>query len=134
MIRGVGFLLLVLMLAAPVGAAAGSRTSPDSAAERRDSGIVVKVEPDSASIVLEEMGPWRGPGTGLVTRSIHIASRAPIRLITPTGHWDDRTATPGWSSTALALSSLRPGDFVTATLDNDRRDEAVALQVVRPGA
>jgi hypothetical protein len=79
------------------------------------------------------MGPWRGPGTGLVTRSIHIASGAPIRLLAPTGTWDDRTATPGWSSTALALSSLRPGDFVTATLENDRPDEAVALQVVRPG-
>jgi hypothetical protein len=69
-----------------------------------------------------------------VTRSIHIASRAPIRLLAPTGRWDDRTATPGWSSTAFALSSLRPGDCVTVTLENGRRDEAVALQVVRPGA
>jgi hypothetical protein len=131
---GVGILLLMLMVAAPVGAVAGSRTSPDSAEARRDSGIIVKVAPDSASIVLQEMGPWRGPGTGLVTRSIHIASRAPIRLLAPTGRWDDGTATPGWSSTALALSSLRPGDFVTATLENGRLDEAVALQVVRPGA
>lgn len=134
MIQGVGMVLVMLMMAVPVAAAAGPPTSAGPLEERRDSGTLVKVAPDGASIVLEEMGPWRGPGTGLVTRSIHIPSRAPISLLAHTGRWDDRTATPGWSSTALALSNLRPGDFVTVTLENGRRGEAVALQVVRPGA
>jgi hypothetical protein len=132
MIQGVGTILVMLMVAAPVAATAGTRTSPGSAEARRDSGTIVRVAPDGASIVLQEMGPWRGSGTGLVIRSIHIEPGAPISLLAHTGRWDDRTASPGWSSTALAPSSLRPGDFVTVTLDNGKRDEAAALQVVRP--
>ena len=131
MIQGACMVLLMLMVAAPA-AAEPSRTSTNTADERRDSGTIVRVAPDGSSIVIEEMGAWTGSGTGLVTRSIRIAPRAPIRLLEYTGRWDDRTSTPGWDSHAVEAASLRPGDFVTVTSEKGRRDEAVALQVVRP--
>jgi hypothetical protein len=101
--------------------------------EVRHSGRILVVAPDGSAIVLEELGTWTGPGTGLVTRSIRLTPRTSIRLIERADRWEgDRTSMPGWDVEMMEATSLRPGDFVTVTTDDDGRDVAVALLVVRP--
>ena len=124
MIQSVCAMLVLLMAATPALAA---EIRPVTSGERRDSGRLVKVAPDGSSIVLEEMGPWQGPGSGLVTRSIHIPPRATVSLVEHTGRWEGPE--PGWTSTSVDVSSLRPGDFVTVTSE---KGQAVALEIVRP--
>lgn len=103
--------------------------------EVRHSGRILVVAPDGSAIVLEEIRTWTGPGTGLVTRSIRLKPRTSIRLIERAAGWeDDRTSMPGWDVETMDATSLRAGDFVTVTTDDDRRDVAVALLVVRPDA
>jgi hypothetical protein len=141
MVRVASLMLLALMVAAP--AAAGqtktSLNAPDDgrhgAREARHSGRIVEIATDGSSILLGEMVAWTGPGTGLLTRRVRITPDTSIRLVQHTGRWDnDRSSTPGWDSTTIDARSLRPGDFVTVTTDDNHRDMALALQVVRPGA
>ena len=119
--------MLVLLMAARPALAAEMRPLAATPGERRDSGRLVKVAPDGSSIVLEEMGPWQGPGTGVVSRSIHIPPRATVSLVEHTGRWEGPE--PGWTSKSVDVSTLRPGDFVTVTSE---KGEAVALEIVRP--
>jgi hypothetical protein len=139
--RVAGLILLALMMAAPV-AAGQTKTSlnaPDNgqpgAREARHSGRIVEVATDGSSILLDEMVAWTGPGTGMLTRRVRITPQTSIRLVQHTGRWgNDPSATPGWDSKTIDAHSLRRGDFVTVTTDDNHRDMAVALQVVQPGA
>jgi hypothetical protein len=98
----------------------------------RHSGRILIVAPDVTAIVLEELVTWTGSGTGRVARSIRLTPRTSIRLIERAERWEgDRTSMPGWDVEIMEAASLRPGDFVTVTTDDDRRDVAVALLVVR---
>ena len=114
MVRVAGLMVLVLMVAAPI-AAGQTKTSLNA--------------PD------DEMVAWTGPGTGMLTRRVRITPRTSIGLARYTGRWgNDHSSTPGWDSETIDAGRLRPGDFVTVTTDDNQRDMAVALQVVRPGA
>jgi len=131
MVQALCVTLLVLVVTASA-AAQPSRRGADAPDELRYSGSIVTVAPDGSSIVIGELGPWTGPDSGLVTRSVHIAPHASIRRLEFTGRWDDRSPTPGWDSTEVEATSLRPGDFVTVTAHRRDRGEAIELQVVRP--
>jgi hypothetical protein len=119
---------LTMVLAGP--ALAQERLEPG---EVRHSGRIIEVAPDGSRVLLEELVAWTGPGTGIVRRSIQLTPRTSIRLVERTDRWaGDRTSLPGWDVEMIAARSLRPGDFVTVTTDDDQRAVAVALQVVRP--
>lgn len=141
MVRVAYSVVLALMVATPV-AAGQTKTSLNArddgrsaATEARHSGRIVEVATDGSSILLEEMVGWTGPGTGMLTRRVRITPQTSIRLVRHTGRWgNDRGSTPGWDSKTIDAGRLRPGDFVTVTTDENQRDVAVALQVVRPGA
>jgi hypothetical protein len=109
-------LLLVAILAVPVLAADG-----------KVSGQVIEVRP--GQVVLEEQGPWSGPGTGIVRHTIEITPRTVVRLVRTTGHWEDN-ATPGYDVRAADPAQLRPGDFVTVMMGAPGQP-AVSLEVMR---
>jgi hypothetical protein len=105
----------------------------DTSGEVRHSGRIVEVAPDRSSLVLEEIVAWDGPGTGLVNRSIRLTPSTAIRLVERAPRWTaDSTAMPGWAAQRLDVGALRAGDYVTVTTDDDHRDVAVSLQVLRP--
>src|SRR5690242_19180127 len=97
--------------------------------EQRHSGRVTQVAPDGREIKFEETLSWKGPGTGVVERTIDITPRTSLQLVEPTPKWTDEQPT-GWESRALKPSELRPGDFVTVTGDCEHRGAVVALQVI----
>jgi hypothetical protein len=104
-----------------------------AAEEQRHSGRVTQVTPDGAEVKFEEMLSWKGPGTGVVERTIQITPRTSVQLVERTPKWTDEQPT-GWESRMLKASDLRRGDFVTVTGDCDHRGQVVALQVIRPAA
>jgi hypothetical protein len=72
----------------------------------------------------EQMGP---------RAEISGTPRTSIGLIERTDQWgNDATSMPGRDASEIEPAQLRPGDFVTVTTDDDHRDAAVAMQVIRP--
>jgi hypothetical protein len=141
--------ILVSALAAPAAAqstapAATPRPASDAAVlkrhapapgEVRHSGRILEVAPDHSALVLEEIVAWKGPGTGVVRRSVQLTPRTSIRQVERTDQWDGPNhALPGWDAKVIDARDLRAGDFVTVTTDDDQRATAVALQIVRPDA
>ena len=121
-------LVLVLTLSWLVNA-----QGADTRGEVRHSGRIVEIAPDRSSLVLEEIVAWNGSGTGLVNRSIRLTPTTAIRLVERAPRRAaDHTALPGWDARPLDAGALRAGDYVTVTTDDDHRDVAVSLQVVRP--
>jgi len=131
MIQRMGLVLVAMLVIAAPAAAATAQTATGTPGERRESGTLVKIAPDGSSVVLEEMGPWHGPSTRPVTRTIHLMPGTSVSMLEHTGRWDNSAPMPGWSSRTVQPSSLRPGDFVTVTAEPGQ-NQAMALQVVRP--
>jgi hypothetical protein len=144
-VAGLGTLVFAGTAAAQVRSSASSWTQPSAdrqpsalpraAAmdEQRHSGRVTAVTPDGAEITFEEMLSWKGPGTGVVARTIQVTPRTSIELVERTPQWTDEHPA-GWEGRMLKSSDLRPGDFVTVTGDCDHRGAVVALQVIRLAA
>jgi len=118
MIRRLSLALVVLLVsAAPVLAA-------DS--EGRISGRLLEIRPDG-KLVIEEQGPWKGPGTGVVKRMVDLTPSTTIRVVTPTG-----TGTvPGYDIQSADFTALQVGDFVTVNTGGDRSSVAASLDVMR---
>jgi len=113
-------LVALLVLGGPALAAEGERHS----------GRVVDVRPDG-KLTLDEMGPWKGPGTGLAQRTFDLPPNTAVREVRPKGTWDPNDATPGYDVRPVDLTQIKPGDFVTVITGGDRRPVAVTLDVVR---
>lgn len=96
-----------------------------AADEGRFSGRVVEVKGNS--IILEVMGPWTGPGTGLSQRTITLSPGATLRQVTPTGSWNGTT--PGYDVRTLDAKALKPGDFVTVITNGS---SVAALDLMHP--
>lgn len=116
-----GILVLVGLLAAPPVGAAGLE---------KHSGVVVGVA--GTQITIEEMGPWLGPDTKPMRRAFQLTSTTNVERVerTPEG-------SQGWPWSYVGRpeepSDLRPGDYVTVTVDpRDRRNAAIEVQAVRP--
>lgn len=118
--RSIMCLGLVALLGAGTAAAAG---------ETRHSGTVVAVQPDRRGFTLEEIGPWNGPGTGLVRREVRLARDTAVRLVKRASDLE-ATWPVAFEASPLDAMELLPGDFVTVTLD----DTGVArtLEVMEP--
>src|SRR5262245_6116164 len=54
-------------------------TAPGAA--MRHSGTVVGIAPDRSSITISETVAWRGPGTGVVERTIAVADATQVHLV-----------------------------------------------------
>jgi len=96
-------------------------------AQGRISGQVVQVT--EGRLVIEEQGPWHGPGTGVVRRTVPLTPQTVVRVVRPTGEWTDN-ATPGYDVSAAEAGDIKPGDFVTIAAGAARHG-AVSVDVVR---
>jgi len=92
------------------------------------SGMLKEIRPDG-KLVIEEQGPWNGPGTGLVSRSVDISPTTNIRVIRSTGKWSAADTNPGYEVEASDFRALKPGDFVTVTTGG--RSTALSVDVMR---
>ena len=92
------------------------------------SGRLVDVRPDG-KLVIEEQGPWKGPGTGIVTRTVDITPNTTIRVVRPTGRWEATDAVPGYDVEQADFRALKPGDVITVVTGGST---AIAIDVVRP--
>jgi len=107
-------------------------TSPAIAGgDVKHSGTVVAVDPVKHMLTLEEMGPWTGPGTVPVKRSIRIAPSTNVELITRRS--EPAPGAGNYQAAAMPLSDLRAGDFVTVRAEKSgKRLTAESVEVVRP--
>ena len=119
MIRAMLLAVMVLCLAT---------TSVLAAEAGRHSGRVVEVRNGGQSFVIEEMGPWLGPNTGLSTRTVMLAPNGSVQLVVPTGTWQ-ADASPGYDVQRMTAGEIKVGDFVTATMQGG--NTATALEVMR---
>ena len=119
MIRTISLALVALALfALPAYAAEPARIS----------GHVVEVRDGGQTLVLAEQGPWYGPNTGVVQRTIALSPGTSVRLVRSTGEWANE-ATPGYQAQRMDLQDLKHGDFVTVTL---RSGGAQLVEVMLP--
>lgn len=112
--------LAVLMMAGP--AQAGTAIKHSGVAE----------DLAHQEFTVEEMGPWHGPGQGLTREVVYLASETRIKLAAR-----PQQASVGWpggfSEEVLKAGDLKPGDFVTVTVEQrGGRPVATAVTVVRP--
>ena len=82
------FVALLLVTTPAVAAETGRPASEigTPTAESRISGLVREIRPDG-KLVLEEQGPWKGPGTGVISRVVTLTPDTMIRVVRPTGRW-----------------------------------------------
>lgn len=97
------------------------------------SGTVTAIDPDRHTLTLQEMGPWKGPGTEPVTRSITLTSYTTVGVVArsetaPPSGWPG-----GYVESPASLEALHAGDFATVTVAHrDHRTVATSIDVVRP--
>jgi hypothetical protein len=115
----IALVLALLVSGAPALAADG---------EGKVSGVLKEIRADG-KLVIEEQGPWKGPGTGIVTRSVDLTPDTKIQVVRPTGQWDASSVSPGYEIQPTDFRALKPGDFVTVTTGG--RSLAVAIDVMR---
>jgi hypothetical protein len=123
--RKIAFALVVALLlpAVPAVAADGDGT--------RISGRLLEVRPDG-KLVIEEQGPWKGPGTGLVQRTVDLTPGTAIRIVRPSGRWSAGDAMPGYAVQPADFTALTPGEMVTVTLNGPSM--AASIDVARMGS
>ena len=121
MTRTLSFALVALLLSV-VPTAAGE-------SDGKISGRLLEIRPNG-KLVIEEQGPWKGPGTGLVTRTVDLTPATSIRVITPTGRWEG-DASPGYDQRDADFTALRVGDFLTVRTGSDRASVAASLDIMR---
>lgn len=126
----------------PLALAAVLLTSPTLAAgatkhveTAKHSGTIVAIDTAGHALTLEEMGPWTGPGKGLVRRTVKITPDTKITRVARTAG----TAPDGWpggfTSSSVTVADVRAGDFVTLTTTSRRGHlVASAIAIDQPGA
>ena len=102
------------------------------------SGTVTAIDPGRDALTLQEMGPWRGPGTSLVNRAIVVTPDTTVDLVERSSA-ERPAAAPAWPGgyveSPMSITQLQPGDFATITVIR-QGGEAVAesIDVVRPAS
>jgi hypothetical protein len=122
MIRGVMALVFGGLLATSPAFAGG---------DVKHSGTLVAVDAAKHILTLEEMGPWTGPGTVPVKRSIRIEPSTNVELITRRS--EPAPGASDYQASAMPLSDLRAGDFVTVRAEKSGTHlTSESVEVVRP--
>lgn len=105
-----------------------------AAAPQRHSGLLVALDPGAQSITIEEMGPWTGPRTSPIKRSFEVPPATTVE-VTRRSHAGSPEGWPGgFAESALAISELCAGNYVTVVADHrDDRWLARSITVVRSG-
>ena len=117
--------LSALLLAGPARAASAETHS----------GSVGAVDLQRYTVTVEEMGPWRGPASRPASRAIRFTPETAVALVQrsttpPPGGWPR-----GYVEAPLAVSEIRPGDFVSVTVARHAgRITARSIAVGRPPA
>jgi hypothetical protein len=122
MTRKIGLALVAALLLSSAPALAAD-------SDGKVSGRLVDIRPDG-KLMIEEQGPWKGPGTGLSMRTVDITPDTSIRVVRPKGRWEPTDAVPGYDVEPADFRALKSGDLVTVTTNG--RSTAVAIDVVRP--
>ena len=97
------------------------------------SGTVTAIDRDRHTLTLQEMGPWKGPGTEPVSRSITLTPDTTVGVVArsetaPPSGWPG-----GYTESPASRDALRTGDFATVTVAHrDHRTVATSIDVVRP--
>ena len=110
----------LLLSSAPVLAADG---------DGRISGLLKEIRPDG-KLLIEEQGPWKGPGTGISTRTVALTPDTTIRVVRATGQWEPSKLDPGYQIEPADFRALKAGDFITVMTGG--RSTAIAIDVMRP--
>ena len=117
---GLAMVAALLLSSAPALAADG---------DGRVSGRLMDIRPDG-KLMIEEQGPWKGPGTGVIMRTLDITPDTNIRVVSPKGRWEATDPIPGYDVEQADFRALKSGDHVTVTTNG--RSTAVAIDVMRP--
>jgi hypothetical protein len=108
--------------------------TPEASPEEKHSGVIVAVAPDAHTITLNEMGPWTGPDSQPVQRTLELTPSTTIQLDSRAADARDAGGWPGaFQASALRAADLHPGDFVTVTIERGK-PIADSIAVVRPSA
>jgi hypothetical protein len=108
--------------------------STEAADSTRRSGITIAVEEAEGRLVFEEMGPWTGEVASAVTRrEVRLEPDLEITLVRRD---PDGTGADGWrggfEETPIAVSAVRPGDYITVETRRREGDLVAArIQVIR---
>ena len=95
----------------------------------RISGLLQEIRPDG-KLLIEEQGPWKGPGTGISIRTVALTPDTTIRVVRATGQWEPSHLDPGYDIERADFRALKPGDFITVMTGG--RSTAIAIDVMRP--
>jgi hypothetical protein len=117
--------LVMAALVSSAGVAPAGETGPGRRVVKH-SGTVVGMDLRGRWVRVEEMGPWRGPGTGAIEHLIVLTPQTRARLL----------GRPAGTRSAVPLDPLElwPGDFVTVVTRPTGAGASVAvwLDVIRP--
>lgn len=125
------FLLLLLLAITAVPPTARASDPGRRPAATRQSGTVVKVDPDRRALTIQEVVGWTGPGTGVVERTVTVTDATSVELVMRDDTNVSGSDTPGFREWPFRLSGVAPGDFVTVTTRAGRA-VAVSIEVWRP--
>lgn len=118
----IAFALAAALTAAPA-LAVGTETH---------SGTLTAIDPSTQTLTLEEMGPWRGPGTGLIAWRIVLSPATKVELIRRSKQPVDGGWPGGYVDSPLTPTQLHPGDFATIRVTRRGRERtATSIDVVR---
>ena len=100
-------------------------------AVEKHSGVVVEVS--DTQIVIDEMGPWSGPGTKAIRRVFEVTPSTKIARVERSMKGDE-----GWPwayvSEPSDLSAVHVEDFVTVSVESrGRHNVAVEVEALRAG-
>ena len=122
---------MLAVVAVAVMLTAGMPSVADADVETRHSGTITGIDDRARLLTFEEMVTWRGPGTGIVTRSVWITPDTSMQLVVRDRD-PDAASMPGFEESPITLRRVRDGDFVTVTTRSDE-PIAVSVEVYRPG-
>jgi len=96
------------------------------------SGTLTAIDPSKHMLTLEEMGPWRAPGTGLIAWRILLSPATTVELVRRSKQPVDGAWPGGYVDSPLTPTQLHPGDFVTIWVTRHGSQlTAVSIDVVR---
>jgi hypothetical protein len=97
------------------------------------SGTVIAIDLDRHTLSLQEMGPWKGPGTEPMNRSITLTPDTTVALVARSATAPPSGWPGGYVESPSSPDALRAGDFATVTVAHrDHRTVATSIDVVRP--